>query len=540
MIPPTYLLSAALGMIVLVSAIVTAQTLRLRPFSGRHSFVWLQLATIWWCAAVAFEHGATRLETKVFWAEMSWLGIVATPGYWALFIWNYTHGRERRAPRALHGALLAVALTAWLLALTNDSHHLIYAGVTAAGEGPYMTAKYLHGPLFFLLGTVFYVVLASAFAFNFYQIVNVNPVFRGHYVWFAVGCSLPLILNLVHFLDLLPGIHIDLTPFSFIFMTLIFHLQVSRRQLFDLLPVAHSLLLKAIPDPVLVLDSDRRIIECNPAALRLAGAKALVGLRLDAVAALHEGLKLPDDPGAAHYEAAIGSPARHFDVGQVPLPYTDRGIGRLILLRDITHRKEAEDRLQNALAELERHQRQLREESIRDALTGLHNRRFLDELGPIMLAEAKRSGAPLAALMLDIDHFKRLNDTHGHAAGDAMLRATGDYLRQQLRQSDAVFRMGGEEFLILLPHTAEQHAWSRLEAMRLGFMALAVEHGGLALRATVSAGFSMYPVDADDMTALLHQADLALYRAKAEGRNRVCRWEPELAAARDGAGGERA
>jgi diguanylate cyclase (GGDEF)-like protein len=260
----------------------------------------------------------------------------------------------------------------------------------------------------------------------------------------------------------------------------------------------------------------------------------LVGLSLGTLSELHKGLGALQDPVSGPYETAIGTPARYFDVGQVPLIYAGRSVGRLILLRDISHRKEAEDRLQAAMVELEKHQQQLREESIRDMLTGLHNRRFLDELGPILLAEAKRSDSPLAAVMLDIDHFKRLNDTYGHQAGDTVLRASGAFLREQVRQSDAAFRMGGEEFLILLPHTEEPQAERWVEELRGGYMALAFAHDGLFLNATVSVGFAMYPADADGMPDLLHRADMALYRAKTGGRNRVCRWQTDVVGAGQG------
>lgn len=531
---PTQFLSAALLLGVLVSLAITARTWRLRYFSGRNGFVLLQLAIIWWSLAVACEHWSTQPDVKVFWAEMAWLGIISTPGAWALFIWNYIQGQYRPAPRALYPALIFVALATWLLALTNDHHRLLYASTVPVGTAPFMTIKYFHGPLYFVQGTFFYFVMTVVFVYILYYIINANHIFRKRYVWFAIGSTLPLALNMIHFLDVFPAVPVDLTPFSFIVMSAIFYWQISRRQLFDLLPIAHGMLLDAMPDPVLVLDSEQRIVECNPAAARLVENQPLVGLSLDAVPELRRSLSLPALPAAGNHEAAIGTPARYFDVGQVPLTYTGRGVGRLILLRDITHRKLAEDRLQSALAELEQHQRQLREEAIRDALTGLHNRRFLDELGPILLAEANRAGAPLAAVMLDIDHFKRLNDTHGHQAGDAILRACGEFLRQQVRQSDAVFRTGGEEFLVLLPHTQDAQVQIQLETLRTGFAALRVGHEGLDLSATVSAGYAMYPTDADNMRELLHRADLALYQAKAGGRDRVCRWRPDVAPAREG------
>jgi diguanylate cyclase (GGDEF)-like protein len=198
-------------------------------------------------------------------------------------------------------------------------------------------------------------------------------------------------------------------------------------------------------------------------------------------------------------------------MGNVPLSYAGNQVGRLILLRDITRLKQ----LQN----------QLKEQAIRDPLTGLHNRRFLAELAPVLIAEAERSGQSLALVLLDIDHFKKLNDGFGHPAGDAVLRALGAFLRQNMRQSDAVVRFGGEEFLLLMPYSGAEQALARVEDWRSGFSAAPVPHDSQHLNATFSAGLALYPEDAQTLEDLLQLADTALYRAKAEGRNRSVRWQ---------------
>jgi len=535
---PTHWLSAVLLVIAAASVIIAVRTRRLAPFPGQRSFVLLQVAVVWWTAVVALQHGSDQPETKVFWAELAWLGIFATPGCWGLFTWNYIHGRYRPAPRILYPGLLALSVLVWGIALTNDYHHLFYTATMPVGVPPSMSVKFFHGPLYFLIAIIGYSAMIFVLLTIVSAIINSRHFYRQHYVWFAVASCIPWLFNIAYLVKVPQFITFDLTPFSFIAMNGIFYWLISRRQLFDLLPIAHSMLLDAIPDPVLVLDSEQRIAECNPAAIRLMGNQKLVGQSLHAIPALHRGLGASGEQTAGHSEVAIGLPPHYFDVGQVPLTYAGRGVGRLVLLRDISHRKEAEDRLQSALAELETQlqsnlalQQKLREESIRDPLTGLHNRRFLDELGPILLAEAKRTGSPLGAAMLDIDHFKRLNDTHGHGAGDAVLRGTGVFLRQQVRQSDAVFRLGGEEFLVLLPHTPDLQALAWVEALRGGFASLAFAHEGKELKATVSAGLAMFPADALDLPELLRMADSALYRAKGDGRNRVVRWQRDLTGA---------
>jgi diguanylate cyclase (GGDEF)-like protein len=165
----------------------------------------------------------------------------------------------------------------------------------------------------------------------------------------------------------------------------------------------------------------------------------------------------------------------------------------------------------------------LREQALRDPLTGLFNRRFVNQiLGP-KLAEAQRHQASLGFVLLDVDHFKRINDTFGHDAGDATLRTLGRALNAYTRAEDVACRFGGEEFLLIMtPITAEQ-ALLRANALRELLSELVIEHNGCPLpHLTASIGIAIYPDHGLSHDDLLNAADQALYRAKATGRNRVC------------------
>jgi diguanylate cyclase (GGDEF)-like protein len=180
------------------------------------------------------------------------------------------------------------------------------------------------------------------------------------------------------------------------------------------------------------------------------------------------------------------------------------------------------DALQAQVRETERLHNQLREQALRDALTGLHNRRFLFEAAPGLLHRAAREGRPLSVAMLDLDHFKRLNDTWGHAAGDAVLRAFAQRLREHLRASDLVCRQGGEEFVVVADGADAQGARAVLERLQTAWTAHRVEHEGTLLPAgSFSAGVAQLGADGPTLDALLKRADEALYAAKAAGRARV-------------------
>lgn len=181
----------------------------------------------------------------------------------------------------------------------------------------------------------------------------------------------------------------------------------------------------------------------------------------------------------------------------------------------------ANDALQQQLSEIHGLQRQLHEQANRDPLTGLYNRRYLDTTLARELARCQREGQPLSLMLIDIDHFKRINDSYGHQAGDEVLKQLADMLNAQARSADVVCRFGGEEFLLLLPNMPPATALARAEQWRRDFAASSIAFGEFRMQATLSIGLASYPGHGTTPQALIRSADHALYRAKTEGRNRV-------------------
>lgn len=164
----------------------------------------------------------------------------------------------------------------------------------------------------------------------------------------------------------------------------------------------------------------------------------------------------------------------------------------------------------------------LRVQSLRDSLTGLFNRRYLDESLQREITRCDRRGLPLAVMMLDIDHFKIFNDTNGHAAGDALLARIGQVLQTMTRNEDLACRYGGEEFTLVLPEVSQVCAMRRAEEIRAAIGATTVQHLRQTLGpCTASIGVAMLPQDGQAPALLLSKADAALYRAKVNGRDRV-------------------
>ncbi len=188
--------------------------------------------------------------------------------------------------------------------------------------------------------------------------------------------------------------------------------------------------------------------------------------------------------------------------------------------RLLAHSQEMEETVRQRTQELQRANQALEMQARCDPLTGLLNRRGLEGQFDFAIALARRSGRPLSLLTVDVDHFKRVNDTHGHGVGDQVLQGLARTLQQRLRRSDVAARIGGEEFVALLPDTGLEEAQAAADALRL---AVAAQEHPQVGHITISLGVSALRAgDEDSASALMQRADAALYQAKGEGRNRVC------------------
>ncbi|MCA1990187.1 MAG: GGDEF domain-containing protein [Desulfarculus sp.] len=196
-----------------------------------------------------------------------------------------------------------------------------------------------------------------------------------------------------------------------------------------------------------------------------------------------------------------------------------------LALMAVRHEGDLQTKILELNQEIElRHalEERLAREATLDPLTGLANRRKLEELAAKSLAVARRHGRPLALLMMDIDHFKQINDQRGHQAGDAALTALAEICQRQLREEDTLARFGGDEFVALLPHTDLDQALETAERLRSEVESFGRPEGGPLPGLTISLGVSVFQPGDSNFAALLARADAALYQAKAQGRNRVC------------------
>ena len=235
-------------------------------------------------------------------------------------------------------------------------------------------------------------------------------------------------------------------------------------------------------------------------------------------------------------------PMRHKNDGEVwiemstvPIYASDGNIsGYQGVGRDVSRRRQHEtnlllshQQLENRLNDAAEENSALQELALHDPLTDLYNRRFLDAALPREFARAERDGKPLAIIMTDIDHFKKVNDRYGHAAGDEALITLANVLKKSARESDLICRYGGEEFVAIMPSMSADQALERAESWRKQMEETPVAYGDCKIGITLSAGVAAFPEHGGSPDLLLSCADKMLYRSKEEGRNRtsVCALE---------------
>ena len=498
-------------------------TWRWRRAPGSKSLIILMIGEGWWTLCYALHLSTCIRPEPYFWSKLMFLGVVMVPAGFLVWASRYTKRDDWVNNRSV--SLLLIEPILFNIIIWTDPWHGLFSG-NYRGTGVLGIAFWVHSAYSYILLTIGGVMLLL----NWLQ---VSYTYQKQAFLVLLGLPIAWLANVITIFRLTPIKDLDFSPFGFFATGAIFTYAQLRHHLFDLLPVARHAVLENMLDGVMVLNMEDRIIDLNNSAqemLRINARDAMGRSAGSVLPAWQEAEAQSTQKKDVHIEFLTkGAEKRNIDLSTTDLrDRKNQPYGKLVMLRDITNirrienaLRETNENLSQKLTEIEALQIKLKEETIRDPLTGLYNRRFLQETLSREIAHANRASIPLSLAMIDLDRFKKINDTYGHAIGDLFLISLGNLLAQKTRSSDVSCRYGGEEFVIVMPAASLEEAAQRIEQLRVEFSAIKIDVGNGKICITLSAGVAGYPMHGDNDKSLLDAVDRALYAAKAAGRNCV-------------------
>jgi diguanylate cyclase (GGDEF)-like protein/PAS domain S-box-containing protein len=489
-----------------------ASTRSRRDTPGVAALYWLGWCVVFWAAGQLLGTLTTDLDLKILGAKLQYPGVAFLPLAWFAFAMAYAR-RQRQLSRGTVMALGAIPAATLLLALTNEWHRLIWTEQhLIAGDG-YVGLGATYGPWFKLHVTYGYALIATGTIILAWEFSRSGAYRRP----LAAVLGAPIVvgaLNLFYLSPFNPIPWFDPTVLGFAFAALVLRDGVIRVGLLDSAPTMRSRVVELLLDGVVIVDRDGRIIDINPAGASILGVKLDETLSRSIDELLD---RSPHVPGLLRGESArIPLRSAWFDVKSTVLSSNDSGpIEIALVLRDVTDQQRNEQDLAAAKAKFEI-------QAHVDDLTQLANRRMFVSRLQEEIGRVHRGGQPLSLLLFDLDHFKTINDNHGHDVGDRALSLIGRLTLEFKRTSDVAARLGGEEFALLLPDTDQVGAVRVAQRLRATIEDTRfTDNRGMPIRITASFGVATISRNGSVDHVLTH-ADRALYKAKNSGRNRVC------------------
>ncbi|MGN7454289.1 histidine kinase N-terminal 7TM domain-containing diguanylate cyclase [Paenibacillus pasadenensis] len=463
----------------------------------------------------AFEKASDTLSGVLFWTAVQYAGMPFAAPLTLLMALELI-GKPDLLPRWGKRLLFVIPAVSFLLVATSSYHSLFYRAMRFEEVGGVRSLEFDMGQWYIVHGSFTSGTLMLSLVLVLIRLAQPSRGFKPQLAAVAVGIAVPVASSLAYLLGLSPH-GVDPVPIVLCLTSALYAWAFLRADLITIVPLARDSVMESMGEGVLVMDADWRLLDTNrsarlhlPELEKAAVGRSLHDLELpaEASAAFHAALATAGE--AIPFSRGEGASALHFEVYSAPV---QRGAGRigghLLVLRDTTERRRLQEEL-HRLASL-------------DSLTGILNRGAFLSQSAEALAGCVRAKRPCSLLLFDLDHFKSINDTYGHEAGDIALQGAASIVRERLEPEMLFARYGGEEFVLLLPGWEEEGAIRFAEQLRA-----AAEEARLALpdgrEIGIRASFGAAASPAGripDYLEMYRRADQALYQAKEQGRNRV-------------------
>jgi len=446
--------------------------------------------------AFGYAMEITRVVPELikFWSKFEYVGMPFISSFLFLFVLHFVNS-GRRVSRIYIIVPLLISFTILLIRQTNHLHGLYYSSYTFENHTGYMLMTFGKGPWYWIFAGFNVLAILSSSVLIVIYLFRSSRLFRKQGGLLLLGTFVPIVPYIIHVTGLFP-VAVDIIPAAMMLSTTLFFVAVVRYRLFYLIPAGRDWMVETMTDALVVLTRQKLVVDANPSALRAFGTEGVDPLGQ----VVTEVMPLLDpelEPGKR-----IKTDNKVWEVNRTVLP-SRRGSqeGVLVVAHDVT--------------DLERLARE-------DILTGLLNRHSWNDAADTELSRLTRHGRYGSVIYLDLDYFKKVNDTYGHAAGDAVLKELGQILKAGVRRPDLVGRYGGEEFVLFLPESDTQGAAEVAERLRADLEAAVIEIGDEKIKITGSFGVAGSLVTMGlSLETLVNQADKALYEAKHAGRNTV-------------------
>lgn len=500
---------------IIASVLIGVHVWSYKDSDGSKAFSFFMALVTGWNLCYTLELLTLTEKSTFFWTRFSYLFITTVPI--ALFIFSLQFfGKDSWLRPSLMPIFFVIPIITNLLLWTPNNYTLIWEVV----EFQKISTKYLvmtvisYGD-WFLVSTIYSYALISisTFLMMIYTFRS-SILYRQQALWIFLGALFPIVFNVVYVFDLVPLLTQDFTPISFSISGIMVSMGIFRYQLFDLSPMARDVIIDRIDDGFIISDRFNRIIDMNPSAAEIFQVKANAMLGQPIENLLTDWHQIPNAKAVeqSNYTININRKGKsyYYELKVSKLQNKQAvNMGTIVILRDVTERVELLEEVQQ-LATL-------------DGLTKIYNRRHFYQLAQRVFSQSIRYHRPVSILLMDIDHFKIINDSYGHLAGDEVLKCFANICNKSIRESDILARFGGEEFIIMMPETGATNAVKVAERLRDQLANTQVSWNQHKINVTVSIGTASLPPGAAPiyLDALIDQADQALYHAKQTGRNRV-------------------